>query len=148
MVCCSRDVKAENVVLEGGRAGGRVFLVDFGGVQVCPMAPLHWQHIPSILAAPQGLRMTSAVAGAQAASAADSALQGSTMIGTYGYMAPEQFGGTALPASDLYGLGGTLLYLLSGDSPQLLSCWVTALPSAHRLLDSKCMAPHSWCQVL
>ena len=32
---CTRDVKAENVVLEGGRAGGRVFLVDFGGVQVC-----------------------------------------------------------------------------------------------------------------
>ncbi len=29
-----RDVKPENVVLGGGRAGGRVFLVDFGGVQV------------------------------------------------------------------------------------------------------------------
>ena len=43
------------------------------------------------------------------------------MIGTYGYMAPEQFGGAALPASDLYGLGGTLLFLLSG---------VTALPCA------------------
>ncbi len=29
-----RDVKPENVVLGGGQAGGRVFLVDFGGVQV------------------------------------------------------------------------------------------------------------------
>ena len=28
-----RDVKPENVVLGGGQAGGRVFLVDFGGVQ-------------------------------------------------------------------------------------------------------------------
>ena len=29
-----RDVKPDNIVLEGGRAGGRVLLVDFGGVQV------------------------------------------------------------------------------------------------------------------
>lgn len=27
-------MKPENIVLEGGAAGGRVFLVDFGGVQV------------------------------------------------------------------------------------------------------------------
>lgn len=31
---CCRDVKPDNVVIEGGRTGGRVFLVDFGGVQV------------------------------------------------------------------------------------------------------------------
>ena len=29
-----RDVKPENIVLESGKWGGRVFLVDFGGVQV------------------------------------------------------------------------------------------------------------------
>ena len=28
-----RDIKPENIVLEGGKAGGRVRLVDFGGVQ-------------------------------------------------------------------------------------------------------------------
>ena len=39
---------------------------------------------------------------------------GTTVVGTYGYMAPEQFRGAASPASDLYGLGGTLLFLLSG----------------------------------
>lgn len=51
-----RDVKPENVVLGGGRAGGRVFLVDFGGVQ--------------------------------AAASSELAGLGSTVIGTYGYMAP------------------------------------------------------------
>ena len=42
---------------------------------------------------------------------------GSTIVGTFGYMAPEQFSGKAEPATDLYGLGTTLLYLLTGESP-------------------------------
>jgi eukaryotic-like serine/threonine-protein kinase len=42
---------------------------------------------------------------------------GSTIVGTYGYMAPEQFRGQALLATDLYGLGTTLLYLASGQDP-------------------------------
>ena len=79
-----RDVKAENIVLEGGAAGGRVYLVDFGSVQ--------------------------------AAAAGDALQTGSTIIGTYGYMAPEQFRGQATAASDLYGLGGTLLFLLTGGA--------------------------------
>ena len=49
----------------------------------------------------------------QAAAAAGSSL-GTTVIGTYGYMAPEQFRGAAQPASDLYALGATLLFLLAG----------------------------------
>ena len=32
-----RDVKPENIVLEGGKAGGRVYLVDFGGVQAAAL---------------------------------------------------------------------------------------------------------------
>ncbi|MEO1341408.1 MAG: serine/threonine-protein kinase, partial [Cyanobacteria bacterium J06635_13] len=44
-------------------------------------------------------------------------MQGSTVVGTYGYMAPEQFRGQALPATDLYSLGATLLYLLTHRSP-------------------------------
>ena len=41
----------------------------------------------------------------------------STVVGTYGYMAPEQFRGKAVPTTDLYGLGATLLYLLTYSSP-------------------------------
>jgi eukaryotic-like serine/threonine-protein kinase len=42
---------------------------------------------------------------------------GSTIVGTYGYMAPEQFRGQAVLSTDLYGLGTTLLYLKSGQDP-------------------------------
>lgn len=40
-----------------------------------------------------------------------------TVVGTYGYAPLEQFGGRAVPASDLYGLGATLIHLLTGVSP-------------------------------
>ncbi len=43
-----------------------------------------------------------------------------TVVGTYGYMPPEQFGGQTLPASDLYALGVTLICLASGQSPDQL----------------------------
>lgn len=44
----------------------------------------------------------------------------STVVGTYGYMAPEQFSGKAVPASDIYGLGATLIHILSGQPPSKL----------------------------
>lgn len=40
-----------------------------------------------------------------------------TVVGTYGYMPPEQFGGYATPASDLYSLGATLIALATGIHP-------------------------------
>lgn len=40
-----------------------------------------------------------------------------TIVGTYGYMPPEQFGGRTVPASDLYSLGATLIYLVTGIQP-------------------------------
>ena len=40
-----------------------------------------------------------------------------TIVGTYGYMPPEQFSGRAFPASDLYSLGATLIYLVTGMHP-------------------------------
>ncbi|HBB31752.1 MAG TPA: serine/threonine protein kinase [Cyanobacteria bacterium UBA8803] len=40
-----------------------------------------------------------------------------TVVGTYGYAPMEQFGGRAVPASDLYGLGTTLIHLVTGIAP-------------------------------
>jgi serine/threonine protein kinase len=45
---------------------------------------------------------------------------GSTTVGTYGYMASEQLHGVATPATDIYGLACTLLFLLTGTSPSEL----------------------------
>ncbi|MEH2139212.1 serine/threonine protein kinase [Nostoc sp.] len=40
-----------------------------------------------------------------------------TLVGSYGYMPQEQFGGRTVPASDLYSLGATLIYLVTGTHP-------------------------------
>jgi hypothetical protein len=40
-----------------------------------------------------------------------------TIVGSYGYMPLEQFGGQTTTASDLYSLGMTLIYLLTGTHP-------------------------------
>ncbi|MBK8013045.1 MAG: serine/threonine protein kinase [Deltaproteobacteria bacterium] len=42
---------------------------------------------------------------------------GSTVSGTFGYMAPEQFRGDATPATDYYALGALALALLSRQEP-------------------------------
>lgn len=84
-----RDIKPENILIQGGQPGGKVYLTDFGGAHQ------------------------------SAAENSDEAedIEMGTVVGTYGYMAPEQLRGAARPASDLFALGGTLLYLLSGEEP-------------------------------
>ncbi|MHB1327184.1 MAG: serine/threonine protein kinase [Gemmatimonadales bacterium] len=42
---------------------------------------------------------------------------GATVVGTFGYMAPECFAGQSGPKSDLYSLGATLLHLVTGRPP-------------------------------
>ncbi len=46
-----------------------------------------------------------------------------TFIGTVGYSAPEQQEGKPEPASDLYALGATLVYLLTGNEPDTYFRW-------------------------
>jgi serine/threonine protein kinase len=43
---------------------------------------------------------------------------GSTVVGTFGYMAPEQLHGQATPATDLYALGATVVALAGGIEPE------------------------------
>ncbi|HMJ10055.1 MAG TPA: serine/threonine-protein kinase [Polyangiaceae bacterium] len=43
---------------------------------------------------------------------------GSTVVGTFGYMAPEQFQGRASAASDVYAVGATALVMLTGVEPE------------------------------
>lgn len=50
----------------------------------------------------------------------DDDLGGSTVAGTFGYMAPEQFRGDALAATDLYGLGALAVCLLTRREPHTL----------------------------
>ncbi|HEY7122793.1 MAG TPA: PQQ-binding-like beta-propeller repeat protein [Ktedonobacterales bacterium] len=42
-------------------------------------------------------------------------------MGTWGYLPPEQKAGQTEPRSDLYALGGTLHFALTGNDPQLLN---------------------------
>ena len=44
----------------------------------------------------------------------------STVVGTYGYMAPEQLRGQSSPASDFYGLGATLAAAATGADAAML----------------------------
>lgn len=59
-----------------------------------------------------------------------------TVVGTYGYMPPEQFGGIASPVSDLYGVGTTAIALLTG-------CHPAELPQANLRIEFETLIPVS-----
>ncbi|MBZ0187284.1 MAG: protein kinase [Candidatus Obscuribacterales bacterium] len=44
-----------------------------------------------------------------------------TVVGKHAYLPPEQFRGTPVPQSDIYSLGATLHYLLTGEDPEPIS---------------------------
>ncbi|MFT7518665.1 MAG: hypothetical protein ACI9MC_000797, partial [Kiritimatiellia bacterium] len=51
----------------------------------------------------------------------DADVGGSTVAGTFGFMAPEQFHGDAEPRTDLYGLGALAVALLTRKAPHLMA---------------------------
>jgi serine/threonine protein kinase/Tfp pilus assembly protein PilF len=86
-----RDIKPDNIILR--RRDGMPVLIDFGAVK----------------------ESMAAVVDSQATSGR------SIVVGTASYMAPEQSIGRPLYASDLYSLGLTAIYLLTGKSPAELN---------------------------
>ncbi|WGV28646.1 serine/threonine protein kinase [Halotia branconii] len=69
-----------------------------------------------------------------------------TVVGTYGYAPMEQFGGRAVPASDLYALGASLIHLLTGIPPAELPQQDLRLQFAERVNLSPSFA--QWLQKL
>jgi serine/threonine protein kinase, bacterial len=90
-----RDIKPDNIIFR--QSDQRPCLIDFGAVK----------ELMSTVVLPSGQPQTSVV------------------IGTPGFMAPEQAAGRPTFASDLYSLGMTAIYLLTGRSP-------TELPTERR----------------
>lgn len=52
-----------------------------------------------------------------------------TVVGKHAYIPPEQFRGHPTPQSDIYAVGATLFYLLTGEEPTPIT---TSIPRTHR----------------
>jgi len=66
-----------------------------------------------------------------------------TLVGKQAYIAPEQLRGKANVLSDIYALGGTAFFLLTGKDPEALSCshpreMVSLVPAALDALVARC----------
>lgn len=85
-----RDIKPENIILR--RGDNKPFLIDFGAVKEAIATEIN----------------------------EDSGSSFSASIGTPGYMASEQAAGRPIYSSDLYSLGLTMIFLLTGKSPHEL----------------------------
>jgi serine/threonine protein kinase, bacterial len=85
-----RDIKPDNIILR--HRDSKVILIDFGAVRETMGTIMNSQGNPT----------------------------SSIVIGTPGYMPNEQAAGRAIYSSDLYSLGITAIYLLTGKQPQQL----------------------------
>ncbi|MBD2771575.1 protein kinase domain-containing protein [Iningainema tapete] len=88
-----RDIKPDNIILRNPPVGGKPVLIDFGAVRETMGTVMNSQGSPT----------------------------SSIIIGTPGYMPSEQAMGKPVYASDLYSLGITAIYLLTGKQPQQLA---------------------------
>jgi serine/threonine protein kinase, bacterial len=102
-----RDIKPDNIILR--KRDGKPVLIDFGAVKESMATVINSQG--------QTAR--------------------SIVIGTAGYMAPEQSAGRPVYSSDLYSLGLTAVYLLTGKIPAELN----TDPLSGRM-DWRSQAPH------
>ncbi len=118
-----RDIKPDNILLR--HSDGKPVLIDFGAVREIMATVVN----------------------------SEGSLTRSIVIGTPGYMPSEQAAGRAVYSSDLYSLGLTVIYLLSGKSPQQLETdshtgeiiWeseVGNISSSLKTLISKAIAYH------
>ncbi|BAT53950.1 Serine/Threonine protein kinase [Nostoc sp. NIES-3756] len=85
-----RDIKPDNIILR--HRDGKPVLIDFGAVRESMGTVVNSQGLPT----------------------------SSIVIGTPGYMPSEQAAGRPVYSSDLYSLGMTAIYLLTGKQPQEL----------------------------
>lgn len=85
-----RDIKPDNIIVR--RQDGKPVLIDFGAVRESMATVLNSQGTPT----------------------------SSIIIGTPGYMPSEQAAGRPMYGSDLYSLGITAIYLLTGKQPHEL----------------------------
>ena len=63
-------------------------------------------------------------------------VMGSTIVGTTGYVAPEQLAGRTVPASDLYALGATVVHVMTHRHPSSLDMLRMRLVYEHLLVEA------------
>lgn len=92
-----RDIKPSNIML---KPDGKIALIDFGAVR---------DVTETYLAKISGENINSGLLE-----------RDTTLVRTIGYSPPEQIRGRALPQSDFYALGRTMIHLMTGQHPRTL----------------------------